>query len=87
MLALAYASYQASLCPCGCGYPRHQSWDPERDGWYEPETITCYALAARQQWEAEHSEQEFGRLVGVVDTYPADPAARVDSAHKIHGGV
>lgn len=42
------------------------------DGWYETREITCYARAARERWEREHSGQdkrpEPGTLVLVEDT-------------------
>lgn len=42
------------------------------EGWYEPEEVTCYARAAREQWERDHrdkrDEGEPGMLLLIEDT-------------------
>nr|DAP97731.1 MAG TPA: Cytochrome C biogenesis protein [Caudoviricetes sp.] len=55
---MAYSEYEATLCPCGCGYPIGKAWDDTMDGWFEPRTVVCYAKAARDQWEKEHAERD-----------------------------
>lgn len=58
------------LCPCGCGFTRDQAWDDDADGWFEGYSAYCYARAAQESYEAEHSGEarEPGELVGVRDT-------------------
>lgn len=57
ILASAYSMWEDGLCPCGCGYPRNVAWDEGMDGWFEAREEVCYAKAARERWENEHSER------------------------------
>lgn len=68
--------HEASLCPCGCGFPRERAWDPESDGWLEARTRTCFAKAAAERWRAENGkEAEPGTLLYVIDSRVEDSAA------------
>lgn len=77
VLAEAWSAHQQSLCPCGCGYPRNKAWDDTMDGWFEAHETVCYAKAAKERWEKDHSERNKsgdlisppreGSLVYVVD--------------------
>lgn len=77
-LASAYSCYKDLLCPCGCGYMRDTAWDDTMDGWFETREVACYAKAAKERWEKDHSERnkngdlisppKEGSLVYVVDT-------------------
>lgn len=61
--------YEASLCPCGCGYPRKKAWDSEADGWFEGRAQVCYARAAIERWREENGkEAEPGTLLYVIDS-------------------
>jgi hypothetical protein len=82
ILAEAWSAYQQSLCPCGCGFPRDQAWDDTMDGWFEAHETACYAKAAKERWEKDHSERNKsgdlisppreGSLVYVVDSSEAE---------------
>lgn len=43
-LAKSLTYYEGSLCDCGL--PAHETQDPDREGWYEVEKVTCAACAA-----------------------------------------
>lgn len=45
VLALGYQLYTQMLCP-ECGNPVSICRDPNRDGWFEAKTETCYAVKA-----------------------------------------
>lgn len=72
LLAVAYRLHRDGLCPCGCGYPRSQTWSEDMDGWYEAREVTCYARAAREAWERDRrdskAELEPGTLLVIDDT-------------------
>ena len=68
-LALAFHAYEQALCPC-CGQPKRLAHNPEMDGWYEATETVCAACAAKDRWQADHSEKhpEPGLLLGIADT-------------------
>lgn len=74
-VALAYELYDASMCPCGCGFPRDRSWSGDLDGAYEIREHVCHARAARERWEEEQLKarededayHEYGILGEVID--------------------
>jgi hypothetical protein len=43
-LLMALASYEAQLCKCG--EPRSTAWHTEMDGYYEGQTVVCFACTA-----------------------------------------
>lgn len=75
--------HEASLCPCGCGFPREKAWDPESDGWLEARTRTCFAKAAAERWRAENAkEAEPGTLLYVTDTRDSATDGAHDQQHE-----
>lgn len=44
-LLLGLGGYEATLCECG--FPRHEAWHAEMDGWFEGEGFVCHACTAR----------------------------------------
>lgn len=60
--------YEQSLCPCGCGVPIDQAWDPFFEPW-SVDSFTCYARRAlervRRNWEKKHEGQGEGWADGI----------------------
>ena len=63
---------ERGLCPCGCGYPRRVSQDPENDGWFETSETVCYVRQALDKARSQEKKPEPGVLVTIDDTRPMD---------------
>lgn len=50
-MLLALQMYEESLCPGGCGEPKHHAWHSELDGHYEGERLVCHACTAKNDGE------------------------------------
>lgn len=61
--ALDWQTEQANRCP-GCGLPTDETTDPERDGLYVAELVTCHACAAGDK-EQRNYQKEDGDMAGV----------------------
>lgn len=69
---MALLSYEDSLCG-GCGQPKDIAYNPDADGWFEAETVTCAGCAAQQQHgRKQGKEAPAGQKVYVLDTRPPD---------------
>lgn len=57
----------------GCGHYADESHDPDMDGWYEVETETCHACAARDRESAGRTgDPAPGEIIYVTNTKPTD---------------
>ena len=70
LLALGLTHMERDLCPCGCGYPRRVSQDPENDGWFETKETTCYVRQALDKARGSEKKPEPGVVLGIEDTRP-----------------
>lgn len=61
--ALEWIAYQDSLCS-GCGNPKSECWDPDRDGTYEAIAVQCFACAARDAENRRASEARASDRMG-----------------------
>lgn len=75
LLYHAYSIHQSKVCQC-CGQWAEIAHDPDTDGWWEVETVTCYAGAELQRWGKDNKEPEPGTLRHVR----LDPAYRKRSS-------
>lgn len=66
-LAKALLLHEMSLCD-GCNHPLAETLDPDREGWYSVETVTCAACRARDI-ETQKMKPEPGERIRIV----ADP--------------
>lgn len=44
-LAKALLLYERSICD-GCGQPAHEAQDPDKEGWYQVDTVICAGCKA-----------------------------------------
>lgn len=58
-LAEALLEYEDSFCP-GCGQPKSKAWNDKTDGWWEQESLHCFAceMIENQRKIAEKSDKE-----------------------------
>lgn len=75
VLAVASVIADGLLCP-GCGQPKHESWNPDSQGWYEVKEATCQGCAAVEQRRDLDDKFEPETKRWVVDTRPADVELR-----------
>lgn len=69
VLAVAATLAEEMRCP-GCGQPKHESWNPDSEGWYEDRSATCQGCRVL---ELDSSKQPPpGQKRWVVDTRPLD---------------
>ena len=61
-------------CP-GCGQPKHEAWNPDSEGWYEPHTAVCQGCAALER-DHEPKDTKPGEKRWVYDTRPPDQELR-----------
>lgn len=74
---LAVASMLADELRCpGCGQLRHESWNPDSEGWYEVKEATCQGCAALAQARERDDGYEPERHRWVIDTRPPDQPLR-----------
>lgn len=74
LLSMALLAYEDSMCP-GCGQPKDVTFNPDADGWFEVQEITCAGCAAQQQHTKQHRSQKTerpGLKTFVIDTRPPD---------------
>ena len=63
LLLHARALHKASLCPCGCGFPKADTLDPEAVGSVEIDDSTvCAVRAALDEWNAGQKDRTPGVL-------------------------
>ncbi len=73
MLTLAFERCEQDRCPCGCGQWRDEAHDVETSGWWEVETVTCWAGSALSEWRKGNPDPPAGTLAAVRlsdDYYP-----------------
>lgn len=75
VLAVASMLAEDLRCP-GCGQLRHESWNPDSEGWYEVKEATCQGCSEieRARGKDDGYEPELKRWV--VDTRPPDQPLR-----------
>jgi hypothetical protein len=78
--------YRESLCPCGCGIPVDQAWDPYYEPW-SVDSFTCYARRALEsvarRWQKQNEGQPDGWADGVEHFVTApDEASHNDEAQR-----
>lgn len=56
--ALEYMEYEESLCPGGCGFPKHESFDRANEDSFRVEMIACHACAKRQSKARDAAQSE-----------------------------
>ena len=87
LLLHAYSLYKASLCPCGCGFPRSMTLDPDADGSVEVDDSTvCEVRRALDEWRAEQNEPAPGVLPLPVLDEKSYRIAKARSAARQGGG-
>lgn len=71
-LAVASMLAEELRCP-DCGQPRHESWNPDSEGWYEVKEATCQGCAEVQRRRASDDGDYRPELKRwLVDTRPPD---------------
>lgn len=71
VLMIAHVLAGDMLCT-GCGQPKHESYNPDSEGWYDVRDATCQGCAAVEQDSKAHKDHDHARKVWVVDDRPAD---------------
>lgn len=70
---LAVALVIADQLRCsGCGQPKHESWNPDSDGWYEHREAMCNGCAALERAADGDRKHHPERKRWVVDTRPLE---------------
>jgi hypothetical protein len=69
VMAVALTMYEDSLHPCG--HPKDVAFNPDMDGWYEAEPLTCQACAAVDSYNQGREKPEPGEVLFVRNTMPA----------------
>lgn len=86
LLLHARALYKASLCPCGCGFPRADTLDPDADGCVEiDDSAVCVVRAALDEWSAEKKDRPPGVLPLPVFDEKSLRISRARSARRVAG--
>lgn len=68
LLLHAYSLYKASLCPCGCGFPKAMTLDPDADGSVEvDDSQVCEVRRALDEWRTQSDPQPGVLPVPVLD--------------------
>jgi hypothetical protein len=76
VLAVAHVLTGDMLCP-GCGQPKHESWNPDSEGWYEVRDAVCAGCSAVAADAGAHKDKKQpGRHTWMVDTRPSDVPLR-----------
>lgn len=75
ILAVAL-TLSADLVCSGCGQPKHESYNPDSDGWYEVHDAVCNACAEVEKDAKANSDHDHSRKAWVVDTRPPDQPLR-----------
>jgi hypothetical protein len=75
VLAVAAVLADELRCP-GCGQPKHQSWNPDSEGYYETHEATCQGCAELQRASESDKEYHPERKRWLVDTKPSDVQLR-----------
>lgn len=86
-LLLALEEYESTLCPGGCGQPKHLAWHSHMEGFYEATGWVCHACTVQQGHEVSFSvpavDKDLTRAridefpvfeLGVTTTEPSPPA-------------
>lgn len=63
LLDRAVNEHDRRLCSCGCGFWASESQDPENEGWFEADEVTCWARYELDKYRLEHKKPEPGVLV------------------------
>lgn len=74
---LAAASILAEDMRCsGCGQPKHESWNPDSEGFYEAHSAVCQGCAALRSDSDGDKEYQPEKKFWVIDTRPPDQPLR-----------
>lgn len=65
-LAKALALYEGSLCK-GCGHSVHETYDPDRENWYEVEVEICAACRALETHAKDEEPEPGQKAYAVLD--------------------
>lgn len=65
-LAKALDLYEASVCK-GCGHSVHETYDPDREGWYQVEVETCAACRAKEMHGKDEKPEPGQKMFVVLD--------------------
>lgn len=75
VLAVALTLSKDLLCP-GCGQPKHESWNPDSEGYFDVKEADCQACAALDRDSKAHKEHDPARKAWTVNTRPPDEPLR-----------
>lgn len=65
-LAKALDLYEGSLCK-DCSHSVHETYDPDREGWYTVEVETCAACRAKDLHDRDHKAEPGEKRYVVLD--------------------
>jgi len=68
-----------SVCE-GCGQPAAESYDPDREGWYDVVEVTCAGCKAKESHQRDNKDPEPGLKLRVEadPNYKPSPAVTGD---------
>jgi hypothetical protein len=77
ILGIAYTLSQDLICS-GCGQPKHESWNPDSDGYFEIREADCQGCAMLAKDNEAHKDRpDPARKVWTISTRtPDDPPLR-----------
>jgi hypothetical protein len=75
VLAVASVLAEDLRCP-GCGQPKHESWNPDSEGYYETHEATCQGCLELHRANEGEKEYRPERKIWVSDTRPRDQPLR-----------
>ena len=75
VLSVAYVLAEDMRCP-GCGQPKHESWNPDSEGYYEFHEAVCQGCAELHRASEGEREYRPERKVFLIDTRPKDQPLR-----------
>jgi len=75
VLAVAAVIADDLRCP-GCGQPKHESWNPDSEGYYEAHDAVCQGCAKLHRANEGEKEYRPEKKTWLIDTRPKDQPLR-----------